>query len=67
MFEEIDVVETYSALMDSVRLIEELQVKGDLDAEEQDTLDRNLEHVRLMLTKDFWTDQDLSRAEAVLA
>lgn len=64
---EIDVAQAYSALMDSVNLVESLRAKATLDAEEQDTLERNLAHIDLMLGKDIWTDQDLSRAEAVLA
>lgn len=50
----------YSAAMDSVNLINQLKAKESLNAEEQDTLNRNKEHLKIMLAKDFWTTEDLS-------
>jgi len=50
----------YSAAMDSVNLIDVLKAKPTLTADETDTLARNQQHLVLMLTRDFWTDQDLA-------
>lgn len=50
----------YSAAMDSVNLINQLKAKESLNTEEQDTLNRNQEHLKIMLAKDFWTTEDLS-------
>jgi hypothetical protein len=48
-----------SAAMDSVNLINAGQPEGMEDAEWADCLERNKEHLILMLAKDFWTDEDL--------
>ena len=31
-----------------------------LTSEEQDTVDRNVEHLQLMVAKDYWTTEDLT-------
>ena len=62
MAEEITVEEiasNYSAAMDSVNLINEIVASGDTDEESVDTLDRNKEHLKIMLAKDYWTTEDL--------
>ena len=50
----------YSAAMDSVNLINELVAQETLTDEEQDTVDRNVAHLQLMVTKDYWTTEDLT-------
>jgi hypothetical protein len=49
----------YSAALDSVALINAGQPEGMEDADWADCLERNKEHLILMLAKDFWTDEDL--------
>lgn len=57
----------YSAAMDSVDLLNAGQPEG-MDADEwADTVSRNVEHLKIMVAKDFWTDEDLSPLEAVIA
>ena len=56
----------YSALLDSVNLINAGQQEGQTDEEWADCLARNQEHCRIMLAKDFWTNEDLSVVEAVI-
>ena len=56
----------YSALLDSVNLINAGKQEGQTDEEWADCLARNQEHCRLMLAKDFWTNEDLSVVEAVV-
>lgn len=50
----------YSAAMDSVNLINTLVAQETLTTEEQDTIDRNVAHLQLMVTKDYWTTEDLT-------
>lgn len=60
--EEIE--QAYSACMDSVNLINAGQPE-DVSAEDwADIVARNKEHLQYMLTKDFWSDQDLSPLQA---
>ncbi len=60
--EEIE--QAYSACMDSVNLINAGQPEGVSAEDWADMLARNKEHLQHMLTKDFWTDQDLSPIQA---
>jgi hypothetical protein len=50
----------YSAAMDSVNLINALMAQDSRTTEEQDTVARNVEHLQLMVAKDFWTTEDLT-------
>lgn len=57
----------YSAAMDSVNLINELVAKPSLNEEETDTINRNVEHLKIMVAKDFWTTEDLGPFYAAIA
>ena len=50
----------YSAAMDSVNLINALMAQNSRTTEEQDTVSRNVEHLRIMVAKDYWTTEDLT-------
>ena len=63
----IDPAQQYSASMDSVNLINKLLAKPSLTEEEQDTVDRNVEHLEIMVAKDFWTTEDLTPLTAAIA
>ena len=54
------IAQHYSAAMDSVNLINSGKPEGMDDAEWADCLERNKEHLRIMIAKDWWTDQDLT-------
>lgn len=62
----IDPARQYSAALDSVNLINNLLVKPSLTEEDQDCLERNVEHLELMVAKDFWTDEDLTPLTAAI-
>ena len=64
---EQQIAQHYSAAMDSVNLINGEKPEGMEDAEWADCLSRNKEHLRLMLAKDFWTNEDLSPLQAAAA
>jgi len=54
------IAQHYSAAMDSVNLINAGKPEGMEDAEWADCLSRNKEHLKIMLAKDFWTNEDLT-------
>jgi len=45
-----------SAAFDSVNLINQLKVQPSLTEEEQDRLNRNVEHLRIMLAKEWFSE-----------
>ena len=60
----------YSAMGDSVSLINAI-IAGDSMAEEsaedrQDCLDRNAQHLQLMVAKDDWGDEDMAAVNAAI-
>lgn len=57
------IAQHYSACMDSVNLINAGQPESMTDDDWADCLARNKEHLKIMLAKDFWTDQDLTPLE----
>lgn len=61
-----EIAQHYSAMIDSVNLINEVVSSGDTDEESLDCIARNKEHLELMVAKDFWTTEDMSPVNAVL-
>ena len=62
-----EIAQHYSAAMDSVNLINEIVASGDTDEETMDTKARNVEHLEIMVAKDFWTTEDLAPLNAAIA
>ena len=54
------IAQHYSAAMDSVNLNNDLMAQESRNEEEQDTVDRNVDHLEIMVAKDFWTTEDLT-------
>ena len=50
----------YSAAMDSVNLINALMAQDSRTTEEQARVARNVEHLQLIVAKDYWTTEDLT-------
>ena len=50
----------YSAALDSCNLLNAGQPEGMDDQEWADCVARNKEHLRIMVSKDFWTTENLS-------
>jgi len=63
----IDPAQQYSASLDSVNLINDLLTKPSLTEEEQERIARNVEHLEIMVAKDFWTTEDLTPLTAAIA
>jgi len=57
---EEQIAKHYAACMDSVNLINSEKPELTTDAEWAATVERNKEHLRIMLVKDFWTTEDLT-------
>jgi hypothetical protein len=53
----------YVSALDSVNLITELRAKETLTEDEEKTIQRNVEHLEIMLAKDYWTTEDLTPFE----
>ena len=54
------IAQHYSAAMDSVNLINTLMAQDSRTTEEQDAVSRNVEHLQIMVAKDYWTTEDLT-------
>ena len=61
------IAQHYSAAMDSVNLINGSKPEMMTDAEWADCLTRNKEHLKIMLAKDFWTNENLEPLRAASA
>ena len=61
------IAQHYSAALDSVNLINELMALESRDEEETATIDRNVEHLELMVAKDYWTTEDLTPLNDAIA
>jgi len=64
------IAQHYSAMGDSVDLINAIiagEAMADDDAaDKQDCVNRNVEHLEIMVAKDFWTDEDMTAANAAI-
>ena len=61
------IAQHYSAAMDSVALINAGQPEGMDDADWADTVSRNVQHLEIMVAKDFWTDEDMTAINAAIS
>ncbi len=64
------ITQNYSAMGHSVDLINAI-IAGDAMADDdaadrQDCVDRNVEHLELMVTKDYWTGEDMTAVNAAI-
>ena len=57
----------FSACMDSVNLINAGKPEGMTDADWTASLSRNKEHLKIMITKTYWTTEDLAPLQAASA
>jgi len=62
--EEQQIARHYAACLDSCNLINGQKPEETTDEEWAATVERNKEHLRIMLAKDFWTTEDLSAIQA---
>ena len=55
-----EIAQHYSASMDSVNLITDGQPAGMSDDDWTDTVQRNKDHLDIMIAKDYWTTENLT-------
>ena len=64
------IAQNYTAMGHSVDLINAIiagEAMADDDAaDRQDCVDRNVEHLELMVAKDYWTDEDMTAVNAAI-
>ena len=58
--EQEQIAQHYSAALDSVNLLSAGKPEDMTDEDWADTVSRNVEHLRIMVAKDFWQGQDLA-------
>lgn len=62
-----EIARHYAAALDSVALINGTKPENTTDEEWADCLERNKEHLRIMLAKDFWTTENLTPLQQAAA
>jgi len=62
-----EIQQHYVAMGHSVDLLNAGQPEGMDDADWVDTVSRNVEHLQLMVAKDFWTTEDMTAVNAAIA
>ena len=65
-----EIAQDYTAMGHSVTLITDI-IAGDAMADDtaedkQGCVDRNVEHLELMVAKDYWTDEDMTAVNAAI-
>ena len=66
---EEEIAQDYSAMQDSVNLIDEMRTNPPedmTDEEVEDCISRNVEHLELMVAKDYWTNEDMKAVNAAI-
>ena len=65
-----EIAQDYTAMGHSVKLINGIidgsKMVDDEAADKQSAVDRNVEHLELMVAKDFWTDEDMTDVESAI-
>jgi hypothetical protein len=65
-----EIAQHYTAMGHSVDLINDIiagtAMADDDAADKQDCVDRNVEHLEIMVAKDFWTSEDMTAANAAI-
>ncbi len=65
-----DIAQDYTAMGHSVTLINEViagtQMADESAEDKQSAVDRNVEHLELMVAKDYWTDEDMTAVNSAI-
>ena len=62
-----EIAKHYTDAGDSVTLINELVALSERTDEQIDTVRRNVEHLEIMVARDYWTTEDLAPFNAAIA
>ena len=65
-----EILQDYTAMGHSVSLINGIiagtLMENDTDEDKQSTVDRNVEHLELMVAKDYWTTESMTAVNAAI-
>jgi len=65
-----EIAQHYSAMGDSVSLINGIiagtEMADESAEDKQACVDRNVEHLQIMVAKDYWTDEDMTAANSAI-
>ena len=65
---EEQIAKNYAAMLDSVEVINNGANDGVMtDDQWNDYIERNKEHLRTMVAKDYWTDEDMTAVNKAIA
>ena len=62
-----EIAQNYTAMGHSVDLLNAGKPEGMEDADWTDTVASNVEHLQLMVAKDYWTTESMTAANAAIA
>ena len=62
-----EIAQNYTAMGDSVALLNAGKPEDMEDDEWTDTVSRNVEHLKLMKAKDYWTSEDMTAVDKAIA
>ena len=62
-----EIAQHYTAMGHSVALINAGQPEDMPDEDWADTVSRNVEHLEIMVAKDYWTTEDMTAVNAAIA
>ena len=62
-----EIAQNYTAMGHSVDLLNAGKPEGMEDADWTDTVARNVEHLQLMVAKDYWKTESMTAANAAIA
>jgi len=62
-----EIAQNYTAMGHSVDLLNAGKSSDMSDADWADTVSRNVEHLELMVAKDYWTTESMTAANAAIA
>lgn len=62
-----EIAQHYTAMGHSVALLNAGKPEDMSDEDWADTVSRNVEHLEIMVAKDFWTTEDMTAANAAIA
>ena len=65
-----EIAQDYTAMGHSVDLINAIiagtEMADDTAEDKQDCVDRNVEHLEIMVAKDYWTDEDMTAVNSAI-
>jgi hypothetical protein len=64
---EEQIAKNYATMGHSVNLINGSKLEGYTDEEWNAVIERNKEHLRVMVAKDYWTDENMTAVNAAIA